>query len=130
MTYVNVALATLCVLLCQSALAVDDEPTSKCPIPKGCRGNTIDATCAVIACKAKGCDGYGSGTCKDLKDLHDAGQCSLASDGCGSTLPRIRSGRPGIGLPQGPAKDVPKKKQPTAGAGSKAADEAASQVKR
>lgn len=63
-----------------------------CKIPVGCTGNTVNATCAKIYCRAlrAKCKGdYSSGDCKDIKDLHKEGKCSAARKGCGETLPRI-----------------------------------------
>lgn len=63
-----------------------------CVLPSKCTSNSIDATCAKLYCRGlkEKCDGdYSSGKCKDIKDLHTAGNCSLAKSGCGDTLPRI-----------------------------------------
>jgi hypothetical protein len=70
---------------------LDDSEDDSCKVPAKCTKNTIDSTCAKLACKAdkKDCDGdYSSGDCKDIKDLHEAGMCELAKDGCGDTLPK------------------------------------------
>ena len=66
-------------------------PGGTCIVSTKCT-NSIDATCAQLYCKAlsKGCNGnYDSGDCKDIKELHDIGMCSLAKNECGSTLPTI-----------------------------------------
>lgn len=63
----------------------------ECLVPVGC-DNSIDATCTQLYCRAlkASCQGdFSSGECKDIKDLHAAGHCSLLADSdCGSSLPR------------------------------------------
>ena len=89
-----------------AAFAADNAPTSgaECPVPKGCTSNTIDADCAIMACKAKGCNSdYSSGACKDLKELHEI-SCFGAKKDCGRDLPRLR-GDSSQTAPQGPAID-------------------------
>lgn len=62
-----------------------------CIVDKSCR-DSISATCAQLHCRAQSekCNGdYSSGACKDIKDLHDAGTCSVVTKDCGSDLPSI-----------------------------------------
>ena len=65
----------------------------KCVVSSKCASDSIQAGCADLYCRAlkAGCKGnYSSGTCKDIKDLHDAASCSLfAKSDCGNSLPRI-----------------------------------------
>lgn len=68
---------------------MDDKPAGSCKPNAACI-NSIDATCAKLACRAKDADcsgDYTSGECKDIKDLHDAGGCEFASEKCGRKLP-------------------------------------------
>ncbi|MEX0406778.1 hypothetical protein ABGN05_13995 [Aquibium sp. LZ166] len=99
------ALAVLLSIAGSTATALDNSSTDfgTCKPAAGCI-NSIDATCSKIACAAKECDGnYDSGRCKDLKELHEAGQCGFAKKKCGRDLPR-RSLLKNL-RPQAPAAD-------------------------
>jgi hypothetical protein len=75
-----------------NANAADDSPISNLtcdPKKAGCSDG--NATCFKIACEAQSCAGDYLSTerCADMKDAHANNGCENASDGCGSTLPRL-----------------------------------------